>query len=93
MTEIMRINPDKARQDPESVFKRPADIDKEVGLTRGQKLTALRRWEADVTRRLASTGEGMPSHDTTSSDSVLLKEIKIVIDAISAGEEPHPDDQ
>lgn len=93
MAEIMRINPEKARQDPEAVFKRPADIDKEVGLTRGQKLTALRRWEADVTRRLASTSEGMPSHDTMANDSVLLKEIKIVIEAINTGEEPHPDDQ
>jgi hypothetical protein len=46
-----------------------------------------------VTRRLASTGEGMPSHDTTANDSVLLKEIKIVIEAINSGEEPHPDDQ
>jgi hypothetical protein len=93
MTEIMRINPDKARQDPEAVFARPADIDKTFALTRGQKLAALRRWEADVARRLESAGEGMPSNGTVTEDSVLLKEIKIAIDAIRAGEEPHPEAQ
>jgi hypothetical protein len=92
MSEIMRINPDKARQDPETVFARPVDIEKHVGLTRGQKLATLRRWEADVTQRLEATTEGMPSNDTRSDDSALLKEIKIVIDAINAGQEPHPDE-
>jgi hypothetical protein len=93
MSEIMRINPDRARQDPEAVFARPADIEKHVGLTRGQKLATLKRWEADVARRLDSTSEGMPSNDTTSSDSELLKEIKIVIEAIHAGEEPQVETQ
>lgn len=94
MTEIMRINPDKARQDPEAVFERPADIEKHVGLTRGQKLATLRRWEADVTRRLESTAEGMTSNDEVADDdAVLLKEIKVVIEAISAGEEPRPEEQ
>jgi hypothetical protein len=87
MSEIMRITPEKARQDPEAVFDRPADIEKEVGLTRGQKLATLKRWEADVERRLASTDEGMPSNDQNSSDADLLKEIKMVIDAIQSGEE------
>ena len=94
MSEIMRIQPDKARQDPETVFDRPADIEKEVGLTRGQKLATLKRWEADVMRRLDSTAEGMTSNDATADDdAVLLKEIKVVIEAINAGEEPHPDEQ
>ena len=93
MAEIMRINPDKARQDPETVFDRPADIEKHVGLTRGQKLATLKRWEADVTQRLEATVEGMPANGTSADDSALLKEIKIVIEAISAGEEPKPDEQ
>jgi len=93
MSQIMRITPEKARQDPEAVFKRPADIEKEVGLTRGQKLATLKRWETDVLRRIESTDEGMPSNDGNSDDAVLLKEIKVVIEAIQAGEEPHPDDQ
>ena len=93
MSEIMRIVPDKARQDPETVFSRPADIEKHVGLTRGQKLATLKRWEADVTQRLKATSEGMPSNGTTTNDSALLKEIKIVIEAISAGEEPQPDEK
>jgi hypothetical protein len=93
MSEIMRINPDKAKQDPEAVFARPTDIEKHVGLTRGQKLATLRRWEADVTQRLEATTEGMPSNDTTSEDSALLKEIKIVIEAINAGAQPQPETQ
>lgn len=87
MSEIMRIEPEKARQDPEAVFDRPADIGKEVGLTRGQKIATLKRWEADVVRRLDSTDEGMPSNGENSNDAVLLKEIKMVIDAIQTGEE------
>jgi len=93
MSEIMRISPEKARQDPEAVFGRPADIEKEVGLTRGQKLATLKRWEADVTRRLESTDEGMPSNNENSNDAALLREIRVVIEAINAGEQPHPDDQ
>lgn len=86
MSEIMRIEPEKARQDPEAVFDRPADIENEVGLTRGQKIATLRRWEMDVTRRLESTDEGMPPNDENADDAVLLKEIKMVIDAIQTGE-------
>jgi len=93
MAEIMRIAPEKARQDPETVFDRPVDIEKEVGLTRGQKLATLKRWEADVTRRLESTDEGMPSNNENSNDAALLKEIRVVIDAISSGEEANPDEQ
>jgi len=93
MSEIMRITPEKARLDPEAVFNRPADVEKEVGLTRGQKLATLKRWEADVTRRIASTDEGMPSNDGNSNDAALLKEIKVVMEAIQAGEEPHPDEK
>lgn len=88
MSEIMRIEPEKARQDPEAVFDRPADIENEVGLTRGQKIATLKRWEVDVTRRLESTDEGMPSNDENADDADLLKEIKMVIDAIQTGEKP-----
>ncbi len=88
MSEIMRIEPEKARQDPEAVFDRPADIENEVGLTRGQKIATLKRWEVDVTRRLESTDEGMPSNEDAADDADLLKEIKMVIDAIQTGEKP-----
>lgn len=86
MSEIMRIEPEKARQDPEAVFDRLADIESEVGLTRGQKIATLRRWEVDVTRRLESTDEGMSPNDENADDADLLKEIKMVIDAIQTGE-------
>lgn len=86
MSEIMRISPEKARQDPEAVFDRPVDIEKEVGFTRGQKIATLKRWETDVVRRIESTDEGMPANDESADDAALLKEIKMVIDAIQTGE-------
>jgi len=93
MSEIMRIEPEKARLDPEAVFERPADIEKEVGFTRGQKLATLKRWEADVMRRIESTDEGMPSNGENSDDASLLKEIKVVMEAIQLGQAPQPDAQ
>ncbi len=86
MSEIMRIKPEKARQDPETFFDHPGDIEKELGLTRGQKLATLKRWEADVTQRLKATTEGMPANGTSADDSALLKEIKIAIDALTSSE-------
>jgi hypothetical protein len=87
MSEIMRIQPEKARQDPETFFDRPADIEKELGLTRGQKLATLKRWETDVTLRLKATTEGMPANGTSADDAALLKEIRIAIDALSSADE------
>jgi len=40
----------------------------------------------DVTRRLESTDEGMSPNDENADDADLLKEIKMVIDAIQTGE-------
>jgi hypothetical protein len=37
-------------------------------------------------RRLESTDEGMPPNDENADDAALLKEIKMVIDAIQTGE-------
>jgi len=45
MGTILRINSELARKNPEQVYTRPADIIGEIGLTRGQKIAALKRWE------------------------------------------------
>ena len=87
MSEIMRIQTEKARRDPEAVFDRPGDIAKELGLTRGQKLAALKRWESDVTQRLKATTEGMPGNGTSAEDSALLEEIKTSINALNIADE------
>ncbi len=59
MGTIMRINVDKARFDPATVFLRPMDIVAEPGLTRGQKLATLKRWSDSLHAQLAAASEGM----------------------------------
>ncbi len=59
MGTIMRINVDKARFDPATVFPRPMDIVAEPGLTRGQKLATLKRWSECLHDQLAAASEGM----------------------------------
>jgi hypothetical protein len=59
MAEISYVNPQQARNDPAAEFNNPQEIVESKGLTRGQKLEALKRWLFDVERRLASDAEGM----------------------------------
>jgi hypothetical protein len=76
MAEISYVNARKARENPASEFSRPQDIVDNRGLTRGQKIQALKRWLFDVERRLASDGEGMAQPDASTADVALLEEIK-----------------
>ena len=46
-----------------------------------------------MTQRLEATAEGMPANDTTLDDSTLLKDIKIVIEAINTGAQPPQEKQ
>ena len=76
MTEIMHIDTVKARMDAETVFARPLDIVSEIGLTRGQKLAALDRWEQSLKDRLRASGEGMtPPTEQTTHEAGVLEEI------------------
>ena len=59
MGTIMRINVEKARFDPSTVFPRPMDIIEEPGLTRGQKLATLKRWSECLHDQLGAASEGM----------------------------------
>jgi hypothetical protein len=59
MGTVSRLDHDKARNNPEAVFERPEDLSAEVGLTRGEKIAALKRWQGAVQRRLDSADEGM----------------------------------
>ena len=64
------------RLDAEPAFARPLDIVTEVGLTRGQKLAALDRWEQTLKERLRATGEGMaPPEGQTADEAALIEEI------------------
>lgn len=79
MAEIVKIDSEKARFDPESVFARPSLVAEEAGLTRGQKIATLERWEQQVLDRLAATSEGMPANDTSAHEADLLAEIKATL--------------
>lgn len=79
MSEIMHIDTAKARFNPSTVFARPADVVEAIGLTRGQKIATLERWEREVHEQLAATNEGMPNHGTSTRGAALLDEIRIAI--------------
>lgn len=76
MAEISYVNPQQARNDPASEFNAPHEIVESKGLTRGQKLEALKRWLFDVERRLASDAEGMGQPGSASADVKLVEQIK-----------------
>lgn len=83
MVEISCVNAGQARNDPASEFKDPHEIVESKGLTRGQKLEALKRWLFDVERRLASDAEGMGPPRTESDELKLIEEIKAAQQALS----------
>ncbi len=76
MSEIMNLNTDKARLEPDTVFDRPLDIVSETGLTRGQKIAALERWSQALQDRIRATGEGMaPPAGQTAEEAAMIEEI------------------
>jgi hypothetical protein len=76
MAEISYVNSGQARNDPASEFDHPQEIVESKGLTRGQKLEALKRWLFDVERRLASDAEGMGEPRQAAGDLELVEQIK-----------------
>ncbi|MDX2157070.1 MAG: hypothetical protein SFW09_11235 [Hyphomicrobiaceae bacterium] len=77
MALISKVNRQAALSDPEAEFERAADVVECAGLTRGEKLSALRQWQSAVQRRLESADEGMVEHipGTLTRDAELLSEI------------------
>lgn len=75
MSTISRLKSQEARLNPETQFENPAQLVSEIGLTRGQKLAALRRWEQKIAHELAAASEGMPSTDEDATKAALLSEI------------------
>ena len=86
MTEIARVNREQAKNAPEAAFDKPSDVSEHEGLTRGEKLTVLRKWSFEVQRRLDSANEGMlPEPDAydgagaVTRDSDLMRDIELEI--------------
>lgn len=86
MPERMRIDREAAKQEPESQFESPDALIACEGLTRGEKIAALKRWAYLVDRRLASGDEGMPvSGVQEAADAELLRMIEKARSALVAG--------
>lgn len=94
MGTVSRLDHDRARNNPEAVFERPEALAAEVGLTRGEKIATLKRWEVIVRRRLDSSDEGMGQNwrgagesgeaDRIEQDAELLQRIEIELDKLKA---------
>jgi hypothetical protein len=85
MGTILRINSELARKNPEQVYTRPADIIGEIGLTRGQKIAALKRWEGRVQARLGHA----PENAHAFGDVCLLSAIKDARASLEANRQVH----
>ncbi len=84
MAEIMHINSTQAVSDPETAFEHPHDIAEHIGLTRGQKIAALERWNFNVRARLDAVSEGMTTRPDGSydSDSQLARELERTLELL-----------
>jgi hypothetical protein len=78
MTEIMNINTKKATNDPEAIFSNPQEVVEHIGLTRGQKISALKKWAFSVRSRLDAVAEGMTTDadGRYTRDSELLRQLE-----------------
>ncbi len=93
MPERLRIDREAAKMEPESQFESPESLVASEGLTRGEKIAALKRWAFLVNRRLASGDEGMPvSGVQEAADAELLRLIEKARSALMAGSAPDEED-
>ena len=89
--DILHMDIEKARLEPESVFARPLDIVTVVGLTRGQKIAALGRWNLTLQDRLRATNEGMaPPAGQTAAEAATIEEIAKALALLEDEEPPTP---
>ena len=96
MSEITRMNRYAAKLNPERSFDSPQALSEQVGLTRGEKLSALRRWRNQVQDRLDAAAEGMAPDppltevegrrfDPVEGDAELLRKIELQLDCLENG--------
>lgn len=88
MAKIMQIDTEQARFNPSAVFESPADVVEAIGLTRGQKIATLQRWEQDIREQQVATTDGMPTHGTTSRNLEILDEITAALAELKQEGEP-----
>jgi hypothetical protein len=89
MGEIVNLNVEKARMEPDVVFARPLDIVAEPGLTRGQKIATLKRWHQTLSDRMRATSEGMaPPPGQTSQEAATVEEIAKALEFLADPKSP-----
>ena len=84
MSEIMRLSTQEARTDPEATFTSPTEMVEHIGLTRGEKIAALKRWASTVRQRLDAVNEGMEpgAGEAYVEDCVLFRKIKQALESL-----------
>jgi hypothetical protein len=85
MSEILHINTEQARHDPETAFSSPAELAASNGLNRGQKIATLERWAQQILDRLRAGSEGMPTHRTSPADIATLEAINVELARLKSG--------
>lgn len=73
----MKIDFEKAKIDPASVFERPFDVLKNQSLTRAQKIEILRRWAYDEREISVAEEENMQYFGT--KQVIFLEEILLTL--------------
>lgn len=75
------VDLDKAKLDPASVFRVPADVLGAPGLSPEDKKAILVRWEADAEALIRATEEGMPPSENR-SPAELLRAVHEAIESL-----------
>ena len=75
------VDLDRAKLDPASVFRAPADVLSAPGLSPEDKKAILVRWEADAEALIRATEEGMPPAENR-PPAELLREVHEAMESL-----------
>ena len=76
MSDIVHLNTEKSRFEPDAVYAKAIDVVNEPGLNRGQKIATLERWNLTLQDRMRATNEGMaPEAGQTADEAASVVEI------------------
>ena len=85
MAEIVRINMEKARFEPESEFGTPEKLAGSIAMTRGQKIASLQRWEMQVRDRFkCPSNRAEVDPEQSARDFSLMEQIRAVLDNLKS---------
>lgn len=75
-----KIDLEKARLDPASVFDTPEDVLKHDGLSKSEKVDILRRWEYDASEIAVAEEEGMQGEQP-----LILRRVILALEELTDG--------